>query len=263
MKKIPKEDIKQYWKDGDYRKIQGYNMDDFCHMWAEEEGITLPHDFSVTARNSQFFEKINGEKHATNLILKRFGYPIIETESLTMDMECAIKRATQLYRENGNGVIRANKMAGGGGTFIIRKEKSIRMMISKLLHHPRGPIMPLYSPFYEAPIEYGVFLLNGKVSCVIAKHLNEETGLHNLTLGAKATLVTDDEIIGNLAKVCEGLSELFGIAFGRIDVMETYEGLKIVELSIPNFKKFSLQDEGTMARAKALFLDYYNEYERK
>jgi hypothetical protein len=260
MKKITMVEIEQYWKDLDYSKIQKFDINDFCFMWAYEEEIELPEDFSIAQHNSMFFTKINSEKHTTNGILKKMGYPIIETEELTMDLECAIMRAKQLFRENGHGVIRANNFAGGGGTYIIKQEKSIPMMISTLLNHPKKAILPLYSPYYKAEIENGVYLVAGKVKLAVEKHLNPETGLHNLSLGAKATVVKDQDKLEKLQEICEGLSDIFGIGFGRIDIMETEEGYKIVELSVPNFKKFALQDRECMQIAKNLFLTYYKEY---
>lgn len=260
MKTITMQDVQNYWKDQDYMKLVGTTINDFCRMWATEEGIYLPETFSISEHNSLFFSKMNSEKHAVNTILDKFNYPIIETESLTFDVTCATTRATQLFREHGHGVIRANKMAGGGGTYIIEQEKSIPMMISTLLNHPKGKTLPLFSPYYEAAIEYGVFLVNGEVSLCIAKQRNEETGLHNLSLGAKAKHVTDTDTLHELTTVCSGLAELFGIGFGRIDIMQTTHGLKIVELSVPNFKKFSLQDESSMALAKQLFLQYYSAF---
>lgn len=260
---ITAQDIKQYWLDSDYSKLVKGNINDFCRMWANEEGIILPDDFSVTAHNSPLFTKINSEKHAVNLILDKFGYPIVETESLTMDKDCATTRAKQLFNQYGHGVIRANRYAGGGGTFIIQNPKSIPMMISTILSNSKGPIQPLYSPYYKANVEYGAFIINGNVELVIAKHVNTENGLHNLTLGAKASVVTDVTILNDIEVVCSGLAELFGIGFGRIDILATVQGLKIVELSVPNFKVFSLQDSYSMIAAKKLFLTYYNTFYKK
>lgn len=261
MAKISTKEVKQYWEDGDYTKIQKYDMNDFCRMWALEEGISLPANFSVTQNNSKLFTKINSEKHTMNLILDKFNYPIIETESLTFDMECAIHRATQLFNRNGHGVIRANKMAGGGGTFIIKKSKSIPMMISTLLHNPKGVILPLYSPYYEIPIEYGVFMINGKIELVIEKKKNPNNELHNLTLGAKAKIVTDERILQQLENLCYGLPEIFGNGFKRWDIAKTKNNsLRFVEGSVPNFKKFSLQDKKCMESGKELFLKYYQTF---
>lgn len=255
---VTKENITRYWEDNDYSALQKADINDFCRMWGREEGIELADSFDIAEYNSLFFTKINSEKHAVNLILEKFKYPIAKTESLTWNLEVATQRAIQLFKENKfRGVIRANKFAGGGGTFIIKNINSIPMMISTLLNHPNGPIIPLFSPYYFSPVEYGVFVVNGKVELVIAKHLNEETGLHNLSLGAEASVVTNEDKINELESICRGISEIFGIGFGRIDILETEQGLKIIELSVPNFKKFAMQDEKSLAAAKKLFLTYH------
>lgn len=262
MKNITKEQIEQYWLDGDYDKIRTPGINDLCWMWAEEEGIQLPNSFEVNEFNSPFFRKMNSEKHAINLILQKFHYPIVETESLTMDLKCAIQRATQLYEANGNGVIRANRSTAGLATYIIQHPRSIRMMISNLLNHPKGAVMPLYSPYYKADVEYGVYIVKGQVELVVAKKLNKETGMHNLSLGAQAEVVTDSHILEELKTLCAGLSELFSADFFRVDVMDTTQGLKIIELSIPNFKRFSIQDKDCLELGKELFLKYYNAFYR-
>lgn len=260
---ITKQQIEQYWKDGDYSKVQKAGINSLCRMWAKEENLEIPSTFDIAEHNSAFFTKMNGEKHAVNLILERFGYSIVETESLTMDLECAVQRATQLFEKNGNGVIRANRAAAGLATYIIQHPRSIRMMVSNLLNNPNGATMPLFSPFYKADVEYGVYIVDGRVEMVVAKQLNKETGMHNLSLGAKALLVEEPHILDELQQMCSGLSELFGAGFFRVDVMDTAQGLKIIELSVPNFKRFSIQDEECLERGKALFLKYYDAFYRK
>lgn len=260
-----KKDILDYWEHKNYLEIRNMDIEKLCKIWAEEEGIELPEDFYLGKFNSELFKKVNSNKSVTCQILTSLKYSSIPVEELTFDYNYSIKRAKELYIENGNtGVIRGRQFAGGGATFILKSEEDIEKAI-KFLHTIRKEtIMPLFSPYYEANIEYGVFMIGNEVGGVVVKEKNPENGLHNLTQGANAYLLKDDKKIEELKSFCKDIPKHFNTGFIRIDVMETENnGLQIVELSVPNFKKFSILNPVNFEHGKSLFLKYYKKFYQK
>lgn len=205
-------------------------------------------DFNL---NNEMF-RLNSSKQQSMGILKEFNIPHIEIEIIGKEPEEYIDKAIDFfYKYNKKCVIRGDKGVCGENTFIVSDVFSLKNAITKIKERD---VKPLVSPYYEAKYEYRVYFLNGKAELVVKKIKNEETGKHNLSTGATADIVTDSLLINNLSIICSKVSAIFGLRFAAIDIMDTDEGLKVVEFGIPNIKKFASFSEKNEILARNLFL---------
>ncbi|GAB6423096.1 hypothetical protein bcgnr5372_27490 [Bacillus luti] len=237
------------------------NMMDFYKKWSKEEGIDIPEDISVDLDLNPTIFKVNSNKLLTADLLKTFKIPHVECHSLTENRNFAIEEAIRFFREReGEIAIRGTKGMCGHNTYFPSNEEEIPNMIETLLNIPT---LPLCSPRYRCEYEYGVFMVGNKVEMVIRKELNPITNMHNLSTGAKASVIDDPIKLQEIQEIAEKVSTVFQLGFARIDIMDTKEGLKVLELSIPNFKKFALQNEVSEAAGKELFLKAYQHYKKQ
>lgn len=257
-------------------------LKDLYVKWAKEEGILLPEkfevDFGLNSKNREMLSKeererklqegrveeiiphfaYNSDKLLTCEILKLHDIPHVECVKLSDDQEEATREVIELFhKQNAEIVIRGRRGTCGLKTFFPERKVSLPMMISTLMHDPKRPTTPLVSPRYYAKHEYGVYVVGDKVELVVKKELNPITNTHNLSTGSSATEEKNVEKLKEIQLLASKIASVFGLGFARIDVMDTTKGLKVLELSIPNFKKFALQNDTCEAVGKRLFMAAY------
>lgn len=153
-------------------------------------------------------------------------------------------------------MIRGNRGAGGFETFFPDKKSQLKMMISTLHHHPKGRISALVSPRVKPGEEISVFVLNGKIEMSICKEYNDATKTNNLSTGSSARPVYDGQLIEKLQKIVDNVMEIIPFVFARFDFLLDGE-YKVLELSVPNYKSFALQNAECEHLGKILFLKAY------
>ena len=79
---------------------------------------------------------------------------------------------------------------------------------------------------------------------------------HNLGQGAKAVPVRDEETRRAVGEIARGVYEALGVRFASVDVVETAEGLKVLEInSGVMMENFAGQDETSRRIAKEIYRD--------
>ena len=79
---------------------------------------------------------------------------------------------------------------------------------------------------------------------------------HNLGQGAKAVPVRDEETCEAVGKIARRVYEALNVRFASVDVAETAEGLKVLEInSGVMMENFAGQDEKSRSIAKAIYRD--------
>jgi len=257
-------------------------LKDLYVKWAKEEEFLLPEgfevDFGLNSMDREMLSKeereeklqqgkveeivphfaYNSDKLLTCEILKVHDIPHVECIKLSDNQEDATREVIELFhKKNAEIVVRGRQGTCGLKTFFPKREVSLPMMISTLMHDPKRPTTPIVSPRYYAQHEYGVYVVGDKVELVVKKELNPITNTHNLSTGSSATEETDIEKVKEIQLLASKIASVFGLGFARIDIMDTTEGLKVLELSIPNYKKFALQNDTCEAAGKRLFIAAY------
>lgn len=228
------------------------NLKELIEKWTTEEGIHIPNDSIDFNLNKPIF-RLNSNKLLTCEILKTFKIPHVEVLSLTDDKDFATKSAKTFLEQSSEQkiVIRGNKGMCGFLTFFVEKEEEIRAKIEELINQN---VLPLASPYYEAQHEYRAFWLDNKLELVIRKEKNPETGMHNLSTGAVAKQETNPGLLQEIENIAKEVADVFQLGFAGIDILHTKEGLKVLELSIPNIARFAMQNEQSEQLAKELFM---------
>lgn len=219
------------------------------HYFATYEDKTVLINLVDLSLNSTMF-KLNSSKEKSMSILKHFNIPHIEVFDLPNDLDESMKICKEYLESHGSFVIRGDKGTCGLNTFFIYNEEDIASALYKLFEKN---VKALISPYHNAPYEYRVYYLNDRAELVIKKEKNSVTGKHNLSSGASATVVNDKDLILKLEDICHKVANIFDLKFAAIDIMDTPEGLKVVEFGIPNIKRFASFSKENELLSKDLF----------
>lgn len=194
--------------------------------------------------------RLNSSKRQSMSILNKFNIPHVEALNLSHDSILAYDSVINYFNEHKSMVLRGDKGTCGNNTFIIKSEDEIRPALESIIDSKTRPFI---SPYYYSEKEYRAMFLNGKVEFVITKVLNKETGKHNISSGASAYIEKNVKLIKDIETISKQVANIFGISFAAIDIMDTAQGLKVVEFGIPNVKRFSTMTEEHNLICKKLF----------
>ena len=166
-----------------------------------------------------------------------------------------------LIRKTGYAVIKDNYGTGGNRVYRFSDADSAIQKIAELHKIVNGASI---SPWEEIREEYRVTMLDGEPQLVIRKERRSkkrEDGSkeylewrHNLGLGAVAFRVTDPEILQKVEEMAVRAAEAVNIRFASVDVIETEEGLQILEINAGvMMEHFAGQDEESYETAKSIY----------
>ena len=254
-------------------KLQGKpaseSLEDKVARWLREEGVVVEKntcgDYYFTSYknkklltnlkdfdlNGQLFNLNNSKTEGTS-ILKKFNIPHIDVIRLPVDEDESYDKVVEFYIKNNNRcVIRGESGEKGLNTFIIKDISEIKQSIT---HITDKKIRMVLSPYYDAKHEYEVYILNGKAELTITKERDNSTGKHNLLNEDTISILNNGLVKENLERIAKDVSSIFDINFGVINILETHEGLKVVNFGIPDIKEFSNINLEYEQLSKELFL---------
>ena len=268
MKYIEK--IIQEISDEENITIEKY-CDGYCLKLSKNNKTTFFYD-NIFENNSSALYKILKDKSAVYEILNKHNIPCVEhfyffskgkiDETLENSLLNHLKRYKKL-------VIKHNEGMSGHHVFYIDNSNDL-ISKSKTIFNKYHTLS--LSPFYNFLHEYRVIVLNGTVKLVfdkirpfvvgdginsIQKLSNIKYGhkmkfsknidpnlilkqgekitlnwKHNLNFGAVPKVVTDSNIINSLTKIALDASQILGINFASIDIIETdSHDLKVLEIN--------------------------------
>lgn len=180
-----------------------------------------------------------GSKLLTIQMAEHNDIPCVEGVMLPMQFEKAYQKAVQYLGQHGSFVLRGDGGFSATNTFFIRKEEDIEIPLRTLLERN---VVSFMSKTRDAKIEYGVMWAGDTMPFVVRKHRNEE-GFHNGSLGAFWDIETNKEKLDEIYAFSKKIVETYDCRMVRIDILDSENGLELLEISIPNVSKFSLKSK--------------------
>ena len=167
----------------------------------------------------------------------------------------------QMIRKDGYVVVKDNYGTGGNRVFRFTDADEAIAKVAELHEIMYGASI---CPWQEIREEYRVTMFQGEPQLMIRKERRfreREDGTkeylewrHNLGLGAVAEVVTDPEILRKVEEIAVRAAEALDIAFASVDVIDTPEGLKVLEVNAGvMMEHFAGQDEATYELAKSVY----------
>lgn len=219
------------------------------HYFATYNNKTTLINLVDLSLNSTMFG-LNSSKRQSMSILKKYDVPHIEVIDLSLDRDEAIEQSIKYFKDNGKFLIRGDKGTCGNNTFFIEIKDDIYHALKMI---DKTNVRPFISPYYEAMYEYRAMYLNGKVEFAVKKEINPLTGKHNLSTGSLASVVNDESLMKQIEEISCKVASIFDLKFAAIDIMDTKDGLKVVEFGIPNINRFASMNSYNYSLCEKLF----------
>jgi ribosomal protein S6--L-glutamate ligase len=124
-------------------------------------------------------------------------------------------------------VVKLNNGSQGNGVYLCESEREVQNMVEVLKNKQSLAI----SKYYNCEFEYRFYILDGEILFAYKK-IKTNGWRHNLSLGAKAELIDERfEKYTNLKELSLKTFNCLGIRCGAIDILDTSEGLKVLEVN--------------------------------
>jgi len=174
--------------------------------------------------------RIACDKSACYAVLKHSGVPAIPHELLMHPIKrqgFIGEKGTWLQalkffgNSNSKVVVKPNHGTNGQDVLLCDSVQTLESAVHTVFaDSPNAAI----SPFYDIKTEYRVFHVNGTCPLVYGKAANPENWRHNLSQGATAFEVADENILATLKTLASRAATAIGIHFATIDIVETISG---------------------------------------
>ena len=221
---------------------QGILLENFSDNWGHrltKEGKSayiVGYQFGL---NLSSVKEICQDKVLTFEILSQAGIPACEHIFLPVNLspEEAEKTGAKMLEKYGKAVLKDNYGTGGFKVFLINDMAEFKEKLSEI---HKASYAAALCPFIDIIEEYRVILLDGEPLLTIRKDRPYETydgrryyttWKHNLSQGARGTIMDEGEILPGLHELAKRTAGVIPVRFASIDIIETAEGLKILEIN--------------------------------
>lgn len=199
---------------------ENLNYQSFANGWILSVGGMFISGYQFGINNAAS-SRLCDDKSATYECLNSAGIAAIP-HYFFMEMDKA--RLAQIHSAEGELVLKPNNSTGGANVVRTSNIEEIFKYAEDILQKSDSLAV---SPFTTFDNEFRVIMLNGEVELIYRKKI-KSGWMHNLGLGAQADLVAYDEKLADLAvRTVAALN----IHFASVDIAETEEGLKILEVN--------------------------------
>lgn len=141
----------------------------------------------------------------------------------------AIKEMTQKVKEQYSFplVVKSNFGGGGEDVYFAFNETDLALYIYDMVQ--RGLTVAI-SPFYSFTTEYRCTVLDNEVVMSYGKIKPEDSLQHNLSKGAQV-IDTPEHLKEEMYSIAIKANKALGLRFSNIDIVDTHEGLKVLEVN--------------------------------
>jgi len=182
--------------------------------------------------NSSASAKIARSKSSTSEVLRRAGVPAVEHVFLPhpgrkyRNVEAHAAARDLFVRYGCRAVVKPDGGSQGKHVYKVDSLSGLEETLDNLfaLEHDAA-----ISPFLESGLEYRVVTLCGQPKVLLGKR-REQSWKHNLAQGARPVDV-DARLTAPLADLAAAASEALGLDFCSVDILETSDGLLVLEVN--------------------------------
>lgn len=180
---------------------------------------------------------ICNDKYATYCALSSENIPVLEHKILFNPLMrdkklsdfSSKKELKQYLKKHGKLVIKDNTGTKGEGVYLCDNFLDIKRKIKQLFKKKDAVVI---LPFYNIDVEYRCIFLDGNVELIYEKHKEKGGWKHNLSQGAKASLVTDVPLKNKLESLAKKVAEVLDVNFVSIDISRLATGeLYVMEVN--------------------------------
>ena len=230
-------------------------------------GFILGYQFGL---NSASVNSICCDKSAASELMTALGIPNISHILFASPPEqkfvgnCGfMEELLALLKKHGCLVVKPNDGTGGDRVYKVTTPCGLETAVFEIF---QKSAYLAASPFEEIENEYRAVILDGEVRLLYTKKRPSLTGngkstvkellLENLGQGARALPVRDEETRREVGLIARRVFEGLNVRFASVDVVETAEGLKVLEInSGVMMENFAGQDEESRQIAKEIYRD--------
>jgi len=182
--------------------------------------------------NSAVADRIACDKTACYTLLENSGIPAIKHELIFnpihrydyIQKDGEWSRATDFFKHYKKVVVKPNQGTKGQGIFLCQTQAEFEAAVySVFAEHPDAAL----SPYHEIENEYRVFYIGGNCRFVYGK-AKDRTWQHNLSQGATAFEVSDENKLTVLKTLASRAAKCIGITFATVDIAESPTGERAV-----------------------------------
>ncbi|MDR0985361.1 MAG: ATP-grasp domain-containing protein [Mycoplasmataceae bacterium] len=134
----------------------------------------------------------------------------------------------QLFSKYKKIVIKPNNGTGGNDVYLTTSESQLHKYVSNIFSKHDSLAV---SPYLEIKNEYRLIVLNNKVLLTYKKDRQHNEWRHNLQLGAKPQIISDNKILNKLTPIALKVINLINISFCSIDIVEVENKYYILEVN--------------------------------
>ena len=173
--------------------------------------------------NSAAADRLACDKAGCYTLLNHSGIPAIEhiimynplRWTYLLDNSGMMQNALAYFEANNRMVVaKPNKGAQGRDVFYCDTPLALEQAMQTIyISEPDAAL----SPYYDIPLEYRVFYLNGRC-CYIYGKTKGDDWKHNLSQGAKAFEVDDGNLRAELAELAIQAAQCININFATVDI---------------------------------------------
>lgn len=183
---------------------------------------------------------IASDKYATYEVLKNKNLPIIEHQMIFNPKyrsgfisDLNSKKDLENYLKNQASrkvVVKANDGSCGTDVYLCKNTHEIYKTIKKLFKEK--PSLSI-CPFYDIDTEYRVICLDGECKLIYGKKAMNGNWKHNLSQGAAAIHVEDEDLKSKLKEIAIKATNEIGLRFASVDIIKLITGeLLIIEVNL-------------------------------
>jgi len=189
--------------------------------------------------NNTASDRIACDKYGCYQVLESRGIPAIQHEILQNPLRRpnwsgpygSWSQALDLFTSfNSRVVVKPNTGSYGKDIYFANTICELETGMQAIFaYHASAAI----SPYHEIKNEYRVFYLNGECRFAYGKEKNE-LGTHNLAAGASAFMLDEQKdaaLITQITSLATNAANCIGINFASVDVADTEQGFKIMEIN--------------------------------
>lgn len=219
--------------------IEIFSYEWLCKITDSRKGVSIWTEGYNFGLNSDTNYLILNDKVSTSEVLANSNVPHIPhflimrdswREALQIDKTWEEELLEIMSKIGDNVVVKPTTGSQGKNVFLCKGKDEVYKIVSEL----KVKTSISLSKYFESEFEYRFYVLNSEVLFAYKKIKNQDGGSwqHNLSQGAKAEMITVNfskynELIGVALKSFNVL----GINCGAVDILDTQEGLKVIEVN--------------------------------
>ena len=171
--------------------------------------------------------RIASDKYATYEVLKNANIDVIEhkmifNKKLRKDLKSDLNSKKEIVNyinsmQNKKIVLKANEGSCGKDVYLCKSYNDFKRNLNKIFKYKASASV---CPFYEIDTEYRVICLDNEVKLIYGKKAKDGNWKHNLSQGAEAFKVTDENLKQKLEEIAlKAVSEI-GLRFASVDIIK-------------------------------------------